>query len=60
MQLTYRGSRYEVPASEVKMKNTEISARFRGQAYKVRCPMQLPLSERVIALSFRGHSYLTH
>lgn len=58
MQLTYRGSRYEASTSEVEMKETEVSARFRGQAYTVRCPMQSPVSERSIALSFRGRSYV--
>lgn len=58
MQLTYRGITYISSANPVETIETGIIAQYRGLAYALHRPMNLPIPETK-TLKYRGITYTT-
>jgi hypothetical protein len=56
MQLSFRGLKYEIPASHVSTSESEIVARYRGNTYKLRWCIEVP-KQPLYELKYRGTSY---
>jgi hypothetical protein len=57
MKLYYRGLPYESTAPKIDAIDTGISAKFLGQQYSIRRPVNLQSSQPTAVLKFRGNSY---
>uniref|UniRef100_B8HK84 DUF4278 domain-containing protein n=1 Tax=Cyanothece sp. (strain PCC 7425 / ATCC 29141) TaxID=395961 RepID=B8HK84_CYAP4 len=57
MQLCYRGTTYEIRKPSVDMPEVEYSARYRGVAYRINCPIYSPFTQFFIGLRYRGVCY---
>lgn len=57
MQLSYRGSSYEVDSQSVEMIESDISARYRGLNYQVRRRVNSLMMESTAQYRFRGIPY---
>uniref|UniRef100_B8HZD2 DUF4278 domain-containing protein n=1 Tax=Cyanothece sp. (strain PCC 7425 / ATCC 29141) TaxID=395961 RepID=B8HZD2_CYAP4 len=57
MQLSYRGAPYEVRKPGVDMPEVEYSARYRGIAYRINCPIYLTFTQLFLGLRYRGIRY---
>ena len=56
MKLIFRGNSYNAPANEALTVETNQTAQFRGNAYKVRAAQQ-PASRNNAELTYRGVNY---
>ena len=59
MKLRYRGLSYESNEKVIETESTAITASYRGTTYEVRRPVNLPDSQRIAYLQYRGVAY-TH
>ena len=59
MQLRYRGLSYESNEKVIETESTGITASYRGRNYEVRRPVNLPDSQPIAYLQYRGVAY-TH
>lgn len=57
MQLRYRGLSYESNEKVIETESTGITASYRGRTYEVRRPVNLPDSQPIAYLQYRGVAY---
>lgn len=58
MELSYRGQRYEMDATNIDSTESSLSGRYRGASVSFRIP-QLPIQPAsAVGLRYRGSSYL--
>ena len=57
MQLRYRGLSYESNEKVIDTESTGITASYRGTTYEVRRPVNLPHSQAIAYLQYRGVAY---
>lgn len=59
MKRTYRGIAYEVETPEVQMVKSQVRGQYRGAVFNYRQPVQVPVQQPVLNLSYRGVEYRT-
>lgn len=57
--LRYRGIRYERPEFDLEMTESDILARYRGNAYQVRQPKHMNIPQPTMLCKYRGIAYRT-
>ncbi len=57
--LRYRGIRYERPELNLEMTESDILARYRGNAYQVRQPKHMDIPQPTMLCKYRGIAYRT-
>ena len=57
MQLRYRGLSYESNEKVIETQSTGITASYRGTTYEVRRPVNVPDSQAIAYLQYRGVAY---
>jgi hypothetical protein len=57
--LCYRGIRYDRPELNLEMTESDILARYRGNAYHVRKPVEMNIPQPTMLCKYRGVAYRT-
>lgn len=58
MQLTYRGSHYDVASCRLDMTETDVQGKYRGVPVRFKQSMGLAQPQAMVRLSYRGSDYL--